>query len=130
MSNFQQQQLGSNGTMNGNHQVNNNILSSEPPIMSNDSTFESTFQNNIQKDLFAQTTDQIHTSSSGNSQQYSQMMKEITDLKEKNRVMTQKFQSCKKERDQLKKENTELQEQVASLQNQMRSMVQCPNNSS
>lgn len=27
---------------------------------------------------------------------------EIIDLKEKNRVMTQKFQACKKERDDLK----------------------------
>ena len=42
-------------------------------------------------------------------------MKEIADLKEKNRVMTQKFQACKKERDDLKKENRELQDQVASL---------------
>ena len=36
------------------------------------------------------------------------LIKEIADLKEKNRVMTQKFQTVKKERDELKKENKEL----------------------
>ena len=43
------------------------------------------------------------------------MLKEIADLKEKNRVMTQKFQAAKKERDELKKENRELQDQVSNL---------------
>ena len=38
------------------------------------------------------------------------LKKDIIDLKEKNRVITQKFQACKKERDQLKVENKELLE--------------------
>lgn len=41
------------------------------------------------------------------------------------KIISQKLQACKKERDDLKKENKDLQDQVASLQNQMRSMVPC-----
>lgn len=58
------------------------------------------------------------------------MLRELEDLKEKNRIITAKFQTVKKERDELKKENADLQEQVSLLQNQMRSMVPCPSNSS
>jgi FtsZ-binding cell division protein ZapB len=32
----------------------------------------------------------------------------VTDLKDKNKVVTQKFQTCKKEKDDLKNENKDL----------------------
>jgi len=39
----------------------------------------------------------------------------LKDFKDKNRIITNKFQQAKKERDDLKKENKELLEQVASM---------------
>lgn len=58
-------------------------------------------------------------------QKIEELQLEIVALKDKNKVMTQKFQTAKKERDEFKAMNLELQEQVAKLQNQMTSMVQC-----
>ena len=41
-------------------------------------------------------------------QELDQLKKEVFELKDKNKIITQKFQSCKKERDELKQENKEL----------------------
>lgn len=63
-------------------------------------------------------------------QQIEDLTKELQDSKDKNKIITNKFQTCKKERDDLKKENKELHDQVAHMQNQMRSMVPCQSNTS
>ena len=41
---------------------------------------------------------------------------ELSDTKNKLRIITQKFQHAKKERDQLKKDNQDLQDEVIQLQ--------------
>lgn len=58
------------------------------------------------------------------------MRKELDDAKEKLKIVTQKFASTRKERDQLKTENKELQDEVLSLQSSMRQMVPCTSNTS
>ena len=50
-------------------------------------------------------------------QQIEDLNTELKDYKEKNKIITNKFQQTKKERDDLKKENKELMEQVAHMQN-------------
>jgi FtsZ-binding cell division protein ZapB len=44
-----------------------------------------------------------------------ELQAELLDYKEKLRIMTQKFSSTRKERDQLKQENKELQQEIISL---------------
>ena len=44
----------------------------------------------------------------GYLQQIDELKKELFDLKDKNKVLQDKFQKCKKDRDDLKTENKEL----------------------
>lgn len=53
------------------------------------------------------------------------MKRELEEVKKDNKIISSKFSTIKKERDDLKNENKELSDQVARLQNQMRSMVPC-----
>lgn len=48
---------------------------------------------------------------------------EIKDLKAKLKIMTNKFQQSKKEKDQIQKENKSLQEEVLTLQSNLRQMI-------
>ena len=57
--------------------------------------------------------------------QIDNLKKELEEVKKENKIITGKFTTTKKERDDFKNENKELQDQVAHLQNQMRSMVPC-----
>ena len=44
-----------------------------------------------------------------------ELQKDLTETKDKLKVITQKFVNVRKERDQLKQENKELQEEVLQL---------------
>ena len=48
---------------------------------------------------------------------------ELKDLRAKLKIMTNKFQQCKKEKDQLQKDNKALQEEVLTLQSNLRQMI-------
>lgn len=50
----------------------------------------------------------------------SELKKELDETKEKLKIITQKFATTRKERDQLKTENKELQDEVLNLQQSMR----------
>ena len=72
-------------------------------------------------------------SSSGQAQPIvpsSELTRELEDTKDKLKIMTTKFATARKERDQLKTENKELQDEVIQLQSSMRQMVPCMSNTS
>jgi predicted nuclease with TOPRIM domain len=60
----------------------------------------------------------------------SELQKELLDTKDKLKIITNKFITVRKERDQLKQENKELQEEVMHLQANIRQMVPCFSNTS
>ncbi len=60
----------------------------------------------------------------------SELQKELTEAKDKLKVITQKFVNVRKERDQVKQENKDLQEEVLQLQSSIRQMVPCFSNTS
>ncbi len=59
-----------------------------------------------------------------------ELQKEVIESREKIKIITQKFQNVRKEREALKQENKELQEEVLSLQSSIRQMVPCFSNTS
>lgn len=59
-----------------------------------------------------------------------ELQKEVVDSREKIKVLTQKFTTVRKERDQFKQENKDLQEEVLTLQSSIRQMVPCFSNTS
>ena len=64
------------------------------------------------------------------NQPSSELQRELEDTKDKLKIMTTKFGTARKERDQLKTENKELQDEVIQLQSSMRQMVPCMSNTS
>ena len=68
--------------------------------------------------------------SSVSSLSMSELQKELTETKDKLKVITQKFVTVRKERDQFKQENKDLQEEVLQLQSSIRNMVPCFSNTS
>ena len=49
-----------------------------------------------------------------------EVQKELADTKDKLKIVTQKFASTRKERDQFKTDNAELQDEIIQLQQSMR----------
>ena len=60
----------------------------------------------------------------------SELQKDLTETKDKLKVITQKFVNVRKERDQVKQENKDLQDEVLHLQSSIRQMVPCFSNTS
>lgn len=60
----------------------------------------------------------------------SSLSRELDDTRDKLKIMTNKFATTRKERDQLKTENKELQDEIIQLQSSMRQMVPCMSNTS
>lgn len=66
----------------------------------------------IQSSLQSEWSDSLARSHAGSSGQISELQKELAETKDKLKVMTGKFTSTRKERDQLKTENKELQDEI------------------
>jgi len=75
-------------------------------------------------------SDENNVSSNLPQQSVAELQKELAETKDKLKIITNKFITVRKERDQLKQENKELQDEVMHLQVNMRQMVPCSSNTS